>query len=63
MLTENFAEAADSLQQAIELEPKRSDAHYQLGLAFRRLGKTAEAASQFKIVEQINREFRTTAVP
>ena len=63
MLTENFAEAANSLQKAIELEPKRSDAHYQLGLALRRLGKTAEAANEFKIVEQINREFRTTTVP
>lgn len=63
MLKENFAEAAASLQKAVELEPRRSDAHYQLGLAFRRLGKTAEAAREFKIVEQINREFRTTAVP
>lgn len=57
-LRENFAEAEDYLQKAVEIAPNRTDARYQLGLTLRRLGKTEEAAKQFAMVEQINKDFR-----
>ena len=56
--TEHFTEAVASLQRAVALEPERSDAHYQLGIALKRLGRTADAAKEFALVEKINKEFR-----
>jgi protein O-GlcNAc transferase len=62
-LKEQFNEAVAALEQAVALAPDRADAHYQLGLALRRLGRTAEAAREFKIVDRLNTEFRTNARP
>lgn len=60
-LAEHFAEAVAALQAAVALAPYRADAHYQLGLALRRLGRSAEAAREFALVDQLNTEFRTGA--
>lgn len=58
ILSERFAEAETALRKAVKLQERRTDARYQLGIALRRLGKTAEAAQEFALVEKINREFR-----
>ena len=39
----NAAEACEALRLAVDLRPDSAIAHYQLSLAWRRLGKTAEA--------------------
>jgi tetratricopeptide (TPR) repeat protein len=57
--SERFAEAVDVLKTAVTLAPYRADAHYQLGLALRRLGRNEEAASEFKLVDKLNAEYRT----
>ena len=56
---ERYAEAIDVLKTAVALAPYRADAHYQLGLALRRLGRNQEAASEFKLVDKLNAEYRT----
>jgi tetratricopeptide (TPR) repeat protein len=58
-LAQRYADAVAPLKKAIALAPDRPDAHYQLGLALRRLGRAEEAAAEFAIVEQINRNYRT----
>lgn len=58
VLSEKFAEAEPVLRRAVTLEKTRTDARYQLGITLRRLGKTAEAAQEFALVEKLNREFR-----
>jgi Flp pilus assembly protein TadD len=62
-LKEQFNEAVAALERAVALAPDRADAHYQLGLALRRLGRTEEAAREFKTVDRLNTEFRTSARP
>ncbi|HJQ22578.1 MAG TPA: tetratricopeptide repeat protein [Blastocatellia bacterium] len=59
MQTEQFNDAVEALKRAVQLAPDRADAHYQLGLALRRLGRNAEAAREFALVEKLNKEFRT----
>jgi tetratricopeptide (TPR) repeat protein len=63
ILKENFSEAANALQRAVALAPNRTDARYQLGLALRRLGRTAEAAKEFALVDKLNKEFREGKQP
>ncbi|MCA1592032.1 MAG: tetratricopeptide repeat protein [Acidobacteria bacterium] len=60
-LAGRYAEAADALKTATTLAPSRADGHYQLGLALRRLGRDAEAAREFAVVDKLNTEFRTGA--
>jgi Flp pilus assembly protein TadD len=60
---ERYQDAVSSFQKAIAIAPNRSDAHYQLGLALKRLGRTEEANREFAIVDRLNTEFRTGAVP
>jgi Flp pilus assembly protein TadD len=62
-LREKYQDAVSSFQKAIAIAPNRSDAHYQLGLALKRLGRTDEANREFAIVERLNTEFRTGSVP
>jgi Flp pilus assembly protein TadD len=52
-----------AFQTAVSLAPNRADAHYQLALALRKLGRTAEANREFAIVERLNSEFRTGTTP
>jgi tetratricopeptide (TPR) repeat protein len=42
-----YDEAQQVLERAISLDPRSVQAHHQLGLLLRRLGKTAESESQF----------------
>lgn len=41
-----YEEAQEKLQRAVALDPDSVEAHYQLGMALRRLGKTADADSE-----------------
>src|SRR5205085_1715097 len=60
-LAGRYADAVVQLQAATALAPYRSDAHYQLGLALRRLGRDEEAKREFDAVDKLNTEFRTGA--
>jgi tetratricopeptide (TPR) repeat protein len=60
-LADRFSEAVEVLKVAVSLAPNRADAHYQLGLVLKRLGRTEEAAREFALVEQINKEFRNSS--
>ena len=42
-----YEEAQRDLEQAVSLDPNSVEAHYQLGLVLRRLGKSAESETQF----------------
>ena len=42
-----YEEAQRDLERAVALDPNSVEAHYQLGLLLRRVGKTAESESQF----------------
>ncbi|HKQ99469.1 MAG TPA: tetratricopeptide repeat protein [Pyrinomonadaceae bacterium] len=52
------AEAVEHLRRAVELAPKNPEPHYQLALAYRRLGKTQEAAEQEAIIQKLHAERR-----
>lgn len=43
-----FQEAVTALQRAVELRPNSASSHYQLGLAYQRLGKTEAAQEEFE---------------
>ena len=47
-------ESVEHLQRAAALAPRNPEPHYQLALAYRRLGKTAEAARENAIVKEIH---------
>jgi tetratricopeptide (TPR) repeat protein len=42
-----YEEAQRDLEQAVSLDPKSVEAHYQLGVVLRRMGKSAESETQF----------------
>lgn len=52
--TGRAAEALEHLKRAAELAPSNPEPHYQLALAYRRLGKTLEAEQESAIVKQIH---------
>jgi tetratricopeptide (TPR) repeat protein len=55
LLRKGQAQAAvEHLQRAAALAPRNPEPHYQLALAYRRLGKTAEAARENAIVKEIH---------
>jgi Flp pilus assembly protein TadD len=51
-------EAVEHLQRAVELAPRNPEPHYQLALAYRRLGKTQEAAAEEAIIQKLHAERR-----
>lgn len=51
-------EAVEHLRRAVELAPKNPEPRYQLALAYRRLGKTQEAAEQEAIIQKLHAERR-----
>jgi Flp pilus assembly protein TadD len=53
------SDALAHLQRAAELAPANPEPHYQLSLAYRRLGRNNEAAEQTAIVKRINESRRT----
>ncbi len=55
------AEAVEHLKRAAALAPDNPEPHYQLSLAYRRLGRTQEAAAESAIVKRIHESRRRTA--
>ena len=51
-------EALEHLKVAVELAPNNPEPHYQLSRAYRRLGRTEEAAREAAIVKQIHESRR-----
>jgi tetratricopeptide (TPR) repeat protein len=47
------AEGISKLERAIALEPRMSEAHYMLGMAYQAAGETARAQSAFKKAEEL----------
>lgn len=54
-------EALEHLRRAAELAPGNPEPHYQLSLAYRRLGRKDEAEAESEIVKQIHERRRGTA--
>lgn len=48
------AEAVEHLRRAAELAPPNPEPHYQLAIAYKRLGKITEAAEETEIVKRIH---------
>ena len=55
------AEAIIHLQKAAELAPKNPEPHFQLAIAYRKLGKKTEAATETEIVKAIHEKRRGAA--
>lgn len=55
------AEAVEPLRRATSLAPDNPEPHYQLSLAFRRLGRKEEAAAESEAVKRINESRRKSA--
>jgi tetratricopeptide (TPR) repeat protein len=55
-------EAIEHLERAAQLAPDNPEPHYQLSLAYRRLGRKAEAAAQAIIVKRIHESRRSPKV-
>lgn len=53
-------EAIEHLSRAAELAPGNPEPHYQLSLAYRKLGRREEAAAESAIVKRIHESRRTT---
>jgi tetratricopeptide (TPR) repeat protein len=53
-----YEEAQQNLEQAVSLDPDSVEAHYQLGLLLRRLGKSSESESQFAESRKLETEQR-----
>jgi tetratricopeptide (TPR) repeat protein len=53
-------ESIEHLRRAAELAPGNPEPHYQLSLAYRRLGRREEAAAESLIVKRIHESRRTT---
>ena len=53
-----YDEARQDLERAVALDPGSVEAHYQLGLLLRRLGKTAEAENQLAESRKLDAEQR-----
>lgn len=53
-----YQQAQEALDKAISLDPGSSDAHYQLGMLFGRMGKTAESNRQIAIAQKLESEVR-----
>lgn len=50
----NFEEAIRAYQRALELNPLLAEAHYRLGLAYKRVGQETKAQQEFKQYQQVN---------
>ncbi|PYT77604.1 MAG: hypothetical protein DMG40_23040 [Acidobacteria bacterium] len=53
-----YDEARQDLERAVALDPGSVEAHYQLGLLFRRLGKLNESEEQFAKSRKLEAERR-----
>jgi tetratricopeptide (TPR) repeat protein len=50
----NFEEAIHAYQRALELNPLLAEAHYRLGLAYKRTGQETKAQQEFKRYEEVS---------
>ncbi|HEY0174664.1 MAG TPA: tetratricopeptide repeat protein [Pyrinomonadaceae bacterium] len=57
------AEAVEHLRRAAALAPGNPEPHYQLSLAYRRLGRKEEAAAESALVKRIHESRRSGAPP
>lgn len=57
------AEAVEHLRRAAALAPGNPEPHYQLSLAYRRLGRREEAAAESAVVKRIHESRRTAPAP
>ena len=48
--------AVDLYHQAIDADPQLAEAHYRLGVAYDHMGKADEAAQEFKLHDEIDRQ-------
>jgi Flp pilus assembly protein TadD len=55
------AESVEHLKRAAELAPKNPEPHYQLAVAYRRLGRKAEAEAESAIVRRLHEAHRGPA--
>jgi hypothetical protein len=53
----NAQGAVTALESAVSADPNRADAHNMLGLALQRVGRTAEALSEFEIALRIRPDY------
>ena len=51
----DLVRAIPALEKAIEMNPQRGEAHYRLGLAYRRVGEEVKAEQEFRMHEQIEK--------
>ena len=52
----DYSTAVEYYRKAIDADPQMSEAHYRLGVAYDRLGKKDEAAQQFKLHDDIEKQ-------
>lgn len=50
----NFEEATRAYQRALELNPLLAEAHYRLGLAYKRVGQETKAQQEFKQYNEVS---------
>lgn len=53
---EEFSQAVTAYQKAAEASPDLADAHYQLGLAYRRTGEEAKSREEFQAYEEAKKK-------
>ncbi len=51
---QQYQEAVSTLQRAVTLDPAAPDAHYQLGRAYRAMGKTQASQQEFDKARQLH---------
>jgi tetratricopeptide (TPR) repeat protein len=51
-----YGKAIDDFQKAVAADPRMSEAHYRLGVAYDRVGERDKAKQEFDLHEQIDRE-------
>lgn len=50
------SKAIDLYQQAIEADPQLAEAHYRLGVAYDRMGKAEQAAQEFRLHDDLEKQ-------
>ena len=51
----NFEEAIRAYDRALALNPRLGEAHYRLGLAYKRMGEESKAQEQFQLYQQVDK--------
>jgi Flp pilus assembly protein TadD len=51
----NFEKAIDYYRRAIQANPQLGEAHFRLGVAYDRIGRTGEAKQEFAIHDQLEK--------